>query len=235
MLDCPEVFRKPPQFAEWSIAMWKGGMPGIAILAVLGLLAIGLVVRRAVTQLEAAGSPPASATADGWSVAPSESPYRESAFEETLLRGSGVTLPQAIAIAQKATGGAAMDAFLDDRSGKPAYRIRLLAKDNVIVSEWVDAASGQAKPAGAPIAESDWTAYDRQEIANLDDAKLALGKAIALAQHRAGGRAVNADVSDVRGEPRYNVDLVTSGNVHSLSVNRSAPATAAGGAASHQA
>lgn len=53
------------------------------------------------------------------------------------------TLAAAIASAEQATGGKAMEAALDQEDGKALYQIELAAADGTIQKAYVDAASGQ--------------------------------------------------------------------------------------------
>ena len=203
-------------------------IPG-TLIVILALFGAGASIARSLWQ--SSEDVPASAPDHGWSARIAEPRYRASHFETNLLQQVHVTLPQAIAAAEKDAQGRAIDAFLDVEGSKPAYRIRLLQSGNAIATDWVDAASGQIKE-GAVLEEADWSAYDRLEIANLHRASITLAKAIALAQRHDAGHVVNADGSNIRGQPGYGIDLVARGEVISVVV---APGKALTGASTQNA
>jgi uncharacterized membrane protein YkoI len=61
------------------------------------------------------------------------------------------TLAAAIAAAEQATGGKAIEAGLDDEDGKALYEIELAAADGTIHKAHVDAASGKVVKTAAGV------------------------------------------------------------------------------------
>lgn len=203
-------------------------------------LAISAVITAALTLGAAAfavgssaSSPPLSqpgapqASSSDWTARTVGSRYPASGFDNTTVSHAAVTLQQAITDAATSGGGPALDGFLEQRDGKPMYRIRVLQNGNQIATERVDAASGQVTAVGKAIPRADWTAMERQEVGNLDQAKLPLAQAIAVAQKKQAGNAVSAGVSDYRAELTYNVDLVDKGTVDRVRVRPAHSITAA--------
>ena len=192
-------------------------IPGVVVA--LALAATGVYLAGGLAMRWAGIAPiPTHNLAQGWSAHATEPSYHAPALELRLLNDAHVSLAQAVATAEHDAGGKAMDAFLDDLNGKPAYRIRVLKGADQIVTDWVDAASGQATQVGAPVAESGWSAYDRLAAANLDQSTINLGDAIALAKQGPDGRVVDADVSNVRGVLGYDVVVVARSKVDQLSI-----------------
>lgn len=203
----------------------------LAISAVISAaLTLGAAAFAAISSAPSSPSLPpdtSQATSTDWTARTVGPRYPASGFDNTTVSHAAVTLQQAIADAATSGGGPALDGFLEQHDGKPMYRIRVLRNGNQIATERVDAATGQVTPIGKTIPRDDWTAMERQEVANLDHAKLPLAQAIAVAQKTQAGKAVNAGVSDYRAELAYNIDLVAKGYVDRLRVQPSQPMTAA--------
>ena len=207
---------KPPIFVPGVIA-------ALALAATGVYFASGWAIRQAgiaPTQAQGAGQAPSKTQdlAQGWSAHDDGHPSHAPVLELHLLGEASVSLRQALAIAQRDAPGKPLGGFLDDVDGKPAYRIRVLKGDESIVTERIDAASGQATQLGPAVAERDWTAFDRLTVANLDQSPINLASAIAVAQQGRDGRVVDADVSDLRGVLRYDVVLVARSQVYRLSI-----------------
>lgn len=207
-------------------------------------LPIALIVALAVAAAIAfaAGSParsseePASGGSGplrNWTATAAGTTYQASPFDLRALHRAHLTLPQAIAAAEKEGRGQALDAFLDRHDGKMTYRVLLLEKQDMITSDWVNAISGKVTPAGTKLQKDRWSAMDRQEVANLRHADIGLSKSIAVAKRRVSGKAVNAGVSYIRGQPGYGVDLVDRDMVERLAVRPYLPSNT--GNSSHQA
>ena len=205
-------------------------VPGVVVA--LALAATGVYLAGGLAMRWAGIAPaPAHNLAQGWSAHETERGYHAPALELRLLNGAQVSLVRAVGIAEHDAQGKAMDAFLDDLNGKPAYRIRVLKGDDQIVTDWVDATSGQATQIGPAIAASGWSAYDRLAAANLDQSTIKLSDAIALAKEGQDGRVVDADVSNVRGVLGYDVVVVDRSKVDQLSITPDEPLSATADAA----
>lgn len=163
----------------------------LAISAVISALTLGAAAFAAISSAPSSPSLPSEtsqATSTDWTARTVGPRYPASGFDNTTVSHAAVTLQQAIADAATSGGGPALDGFLEQQDGKPMYRIRVLRNGNQIATERVDAATGQVTPIGKTIPRDDWTAMERQEVANLDHAKLPLAQAIAVAQKTQAAR-----------------------------------------------
>lgn len=205
-------------------------------IAMIVALAIAAAITFAVGSPARSSEEPAkggSGPLRSWMATAAGTTYRASPFDLRALHQAHLTLPQAIAAAEKAGHGKALDAFLDRHDGNMTYRILLLEKHDMIAADSVNAVSGKVTPAGAKLPKDRWSAMDRQEVANLRHADIGLSKSIAVAKRRISGKAVNAGVSYIRGQPGYGVDLVDRNMVERLAVRPYHPSTI--GNSSHQA
>lgn len=159
--------------------------------------------------------------------------YRASAFDLRAVHQAHLTLPQVIAAAEKEKHRQALDAFLDRHDGNMTYRILLLDNHNMIAADWINALSGKVTPSGVKLPQNQWSAMERQEVANLRHADIGLSESITIVKQHVSGRAVNAGISYIRGQPGYRIDLVNRNMVESLVVRSVHPSNT--GNSSHKA
>jgi hypothetical protein len=157
-----------------------------------------------------------------WSAQERPPSYPAATFDVALAHKKHITLTQAIAVAIAASPGSAIDAFLADDGGKPAYDVRVLSTGDTIVTDSVDAASGKVTGNVAVLPAAKWTAFERQEVANARNSSVSLDGAITLAKDDKHARiAIAAATSDARNELGYSVDLVRGGLVDRMAVRPS--------------
>ena len=140
----------------------------------------------------------------------------------TDFQRAKITLDQAIAAAQKESGGNAIDANFLKMNGKTGYAVSVLA-DNQIKGLWVDPQSGQATPeTRLTTAELNQQSLDKADLSGVHNEKATLAQAIAMAEQHSGGKAIDAGVAMHNDSVAYNVQTVLNGKLSTTWVN---PAT----------
>jgi uncharacterized membrane protein YkoI len=152
-------------------------------------------------------------------VALADSEDNENAKEISAVLSAKTSITQAIAAAEKQTGGRAMKADVDDDEDTYLYKIRIVAKDTV--SEvLVDPASGEVTQVGdrgliAKIFDND----DHAEFANLAASPVTLAAAVATAEIEIGGKAIQAAFESEDGQSQFEVHVAKNQAVHQVKVD----------------
>lgn len=140
-------------------------------------------------------------------------PARITAFNDVL-----VPLDKAVATADKAIGGQAIDVDFRHQGERLVYRMHIL-KANTATPVIVDAMSGKIVHEGRAIPLRDFDRKDRTEMAALKGASTSLAKAAEAAASHAGGKAMAATLESAHGSLNYEIAVVKDGKVQRLKVN----------------
>jgi uncharacterized membrane protein YkoI len=148
-----------------------------------------------------------------------DSEDNENAKEISAVLNAKTSISQAIAAAEKQTGGRAMKADVDEDEDIYFYKIRIVAKDTV--SEvLVDPASGEVTQVGdrgsiASIFDND----DQAELANLAASPVTLTAAVATAEKEIGGKAIQAAFESEDGQSQFEVHVAKNKAVHQVKID----------------
>lgn len=145
----------------------------------------------------------------------------ESAAQIKAFEGVQVSLPEAIAAAEKHTGGKALEASFEDRNGRPAYAVKTYGND-AVWSGMVDAKTGQVIGQGKTTPASALDQEDKAELTALNSARTTLSAAVRSAERQHGGKAIDAGLEQSDGRVAYELRLVRNGQVQRAAVD---PAT----------
>jgi uncharacterized membrane protein YkoI len=152
-------------------------------------------------------------------VAFADSEDNENSKEITAVLNAKTSISQAIAAAEKQTGGRAMKADVDDDEDVHLYKIRIVEKDKV--SEvLVDPASGEVTQLGdrgliAKIFDND----DQAEFENLAASPVTLPTAVATAEKEIGGKAIQAAFESEDGQSQFEVHVAKDKAVHKVKID----------------
>lgn len=137
--------------------------------------------------------------------------------EMTALGDARVPLAQAIATAEKATRGRAIEAAFAHRGDRLVYLVDTYRDGRVTKAE-VDAMSGAIVHQGKPVRARDFVRRDRTEIAALRNASGGLSTAVETAEKELGGKALAAGIETYKGGAAYTVSVAKGGTVQRLLV-----------------
>ncbi|HLI11234.1 MAG TPA: PepSY domain-containing protein [Alphaproteobacteria bacterium] len=140
-------------------------------------------------------------------------PAQIKAFDDAL-----VPLDKAVATAQKAVGGQAVDADFRHQDERLVYRMHVL-KGNDVTPVTVDAMSGKIVEKGRAIPIRDFDQQDRAVLAAIKSASIPLAKAADTATRHGGGKAMAAAPASAKGALNYQVTVVRNGKAQTLEVN----------------
>ncbi len=171
------------------------GLPALSLALLVG------------TSLLLASAAARAAVSEPWS-----SPADAAAY------GKGkVSLIQAIAVAERSTGGRAIHADFQAQNGKPTYQVDSIAA-NKVTRITIGADSDkiiESDPLGAP---STLPAPEQSAIAATANAKVNLETAAAEGDAQ-GDWAIDAGLTDDGGQPAYRVDLIKDGKLKTATVD----------------
>jgi uncharacterized membrane protein YkoI len=125
-----------------------------------------------------------------------------------------VTLDQAIAAAEKQSGGKAMDATFQNMGANSGYAVTVLADGRMKVL-WVDPQSGLATPEAKMLSAE----ANQKALSDLNGAKTSLPQAISMAEQRTGGRAIDAWIVKHSDKYAYDIRLLRDGKLSTLWVD----------------
>ena len=130
-----------------------------------------------------------------------------------------ITLDQAIAAAEKASGGKAANADFEMMNGKDGYAVGVLAQGKMH-ELWVDPQSGKATPeTKMSRAAENQEALDKADLDQMHGAKTTLQQAIAMAEQHSNGKAIDAGIEKRNSKLTYNVRVVRDGKLSTVWVD----------------
>ena len=129
--------------------------------------------------------------------------------EHEGLQNVKVSLSQALGTAESKGPGRAIEADFENEGGKVYYEIKVLGSDGKLTDHHIDANSGQVIKSDNHPVES-W--FVRLKPADVQNAPTTLKQAVATAEQKAGGKAVEAQVEREASSVQYKVTVVTGGN-----------------------
>ena len=171
-------------------------------------------IRRAGKRLLIAAAVPALAVL-GWTSAAA----RPSDIELEIMQTAKLDLAQAIATAERETGGRVIEAELDEDDDMFFYKLEVM-RDNDLVLVYINPASGVVvgtREPGVMRGTSRDSAQDRAEAVR--GAKVSLSQALAIAEERTGGRAVEIEIEREGSSYLYEVTTIQPGLEHDLEID----------------
>ena len=132
------------------------------------------------------------------------------------LEKAKVSLTQAIDIAARQGNGIAIDAEFEEDDGRGTYEVKVLG-EGTLVTYTLDAESGSVTDTENERIEQYFT---RLKPADLRDARTTLGQAIGMAEQRAGGKAMDAEVEREGDHVEYEVTVARpDGSAQEIRIN----------------
>jgi uncharacterized membrane protein YkoI len=138
----------------------------------------------------------------------------DEAREIETVRSAPVSLPQAIATAEKQSSGRAVSAEAEENGSGVVYEVTTFA-GGTIVEFQIDPQSGNVVKTEDEQARDD----DAEEYAGAGQLTTTLGAAIASAEQATGGKAIEAGLDDDDGKAFYQVELAAAGTIHKVYVD----------------
>ena len=174
-------------------------MTGRTMLA--GSLALGLVL----------GAGPA--------LAAGMSTEHETKADVQAFSHAKVSLDQAIAAVRTQSNGKVLDVTFQTKGGTPAYDATAFVNDQV--KHWtVDAANGRVTAGTEPsVARANLDAEDAAELTALNSATIDLKQAVATAEQKSGGKAIDAGLEQRGGTVAYEIQTVKNGKMQTVTVD----------------
>jgi uncharacterized membrane protein YkoI len=145
--------------------------------------------------------------------APGNTAMHESQADLAAFQKVKVSLDDAIAAAEKHSGGKVLDIYFESHNGMPSYRVRTYQADGVWAG-WLDANSGQFVGKGTTTPESKLNRADKAEIAELQKARISLPTAVTTAERQLSGKAIAGGIEDLKGKVTYETMVLKNGTIH---------------------
>jgi uncharacterized membrane protein YkoI len=143
----------------------------------------------------------------------------EDASEIQAALSAEVTAGQAIAAAEKNTGGRALEVGLEDENGGVLYEVKTITQDKV-VEAFIDPATGQViRTKEEGLVARMFDQEDKAELARLAQSPTDLAAAIAAAEQETGGKALEAAHEDENGHAIFEVEVVKDNVVQQVKVD----------------
>src|SRR5258705_12131094 len=171
-----------------------------------------LALSRALLSAFAVSATPVLAAQPAVQVAAAEPEPGSNKTELKAFEQVKVSVANAIAAANKHTGGKVTEASFAMRNGKPIYKVKTYQDSNAWEGT-VDAQTGQVIGNGKSTPESKLDAEDKAELAGLQIAKVTLAQAVSAAEARNGGKAMAAGIEQAKGKVVFEVSVVKDGSV----------------------
>lgn len=155
----------------------------------------------------------------GATAALAKSGERESRQEIGAVLQARTTAAQAIAAAERQTGGRALGIGIAREGTAHVYAVRTLNGD-AVATVLVNPATGEVMRTANPgLIERLFDREDRDEIGMFRSSPTTLAAAIAAAEQNVGGRAVEARFENENGTAIVEVEVVKDNVVHRVKVN----------------
>jgi uncharacterized membrane protein YkoI len=129
-----------------------------------------------------------------------------------------VSITDAIASALKQSGGTVMGAGFTAEKGKSVYKVKTY-QNNSVWEGLVDAQSGEMIGAGKTVPESELDGEDKAELAGISSVTLTLAQAVATAEKQSGGKAIKAELEEVKGKILYEIRIAKSGSLQEMLID----------------
>jgi uncharacterized membrane protein YkoI len=141
-----------------------------------------------------------------------------------MVQNAKTSLSDAINTAQSNTNGQnsnaeAFAASFADVNGAPLYRVDV-ASNGSIYKMQIDANTGKPIGEAKIIPQSQLSRADGTLLATLPNAKTTLADAVGNATGKLNGKAFSAALTDMNGQPAYDVTVVDNGQVKQASVDQ---------------
>jgi uncharacterized membrane protein YkoI len=137
----------------------------------------------------------------------------ESKVELSAFEHGKITLGQAIASAEKLSGGKVTDASFERMNGKSGYAVTVFA-NNKMEEYWVDPVSGQASPVTRiSTREANIQSLDKVQWPAIQNAKTTLPQAVTMAEQHSGGKAMDVGIEKRGSAVAYNVEVLKDGKL----------------------
>lgn len=139
--------------------------------------------------------------------------------EIAAVLGAKTSITQAIAAAEKQSGGRAMKIDVEKENGAFLYEVKTVSKDK-ITEVLVDPASGQVvRTDDEGVIARIFDRDDQDELARLAASPTTLAAAIATAEQHTGGKAIEARVDDDDDTMTFKVEVAKDNAVHKVRVD----------------
>jgi uncharacterized membrane protein YkoI len=139
--------------------------------------------------------------------------------EVRTVLAARVSASQAIAVAERETGGRAMKIGIKLSNGDYVYEVETISKDRV-EDALVDPGSGEVLGNDTEgILARIFDVEDRNDFASLSKLPTTLAKAVNTAEQKVGGRTVKAGFHDEDGERIFRVEVVKNDVLHRVVVD----------------
>ncbi len=143
----------------------------------------------------------------------------ENGQEIAAVLGAKTSAAQAIAAAEKQTGGRAMKIDIEKEKGAYLYGIKTVSKDKV-AEVFVDPASGQVVRTGDEgLIAKIFDREDQNEFTKLTASPTTLTTAIATAEQHTGGKAIEASFDNEEGAMLFEVEVVKDNAMHKVMID----------------
>lgn len=142
----------------------------------------------------------------------------KSRTEMDLFQKARISMLDAIAAAERHTGGRALEAGFELRSDRPVYKVAVF-HNNAVWIGLVDANSGQVQGESRTTPLDRLGQEDRAEVNGLQRAKLSLADAIKAAEQQSGDRAIEAGMEQLHDRAVYEVVVLRNGATRKLAVD----------------
>jgi uncharacterized membrane protein YkoI len=149
---------------------------------------------------------------------PAEDASQQLQADIARVEGLKVTLRAAIAAAERASRGKAMDASIEVENGKPVYRILSVAAGKI----WEGTIDADSAAVVGDVKTVDTTSLDpddQDEIAALQSARISLAEAVEAAEKKIGGRAMDAGLEAQNGKIVYVAEILKERDMHRVSID----------------
>jgi uncharacterized membrane protein YkoI len=129
--------------------------------------------------------------------------------EAQAINSAKLSLTDAIDIAQKQGNGMATDAEFDVERGSAArYEVKVLSSDGAKLTEYhLDANTGKVTRTDNEAFEK---AFERLKPQDIQAAPISLSRAIATAEQRAGGKAIDAEIERSGDQVHYEITVASA-------------------------
>lgn len=154
----------------------------------------------------------------GWTTSAAKA-AEEKASEYTVAVTAKVTAAEAIAIAERATGGHAVKLDIDDENGTPLYEITTATQDKV-ASAFIDPTTGTVvRAADKGLIARVFEREDRDAMKQLQSLPTSLATAVTTAEQQTGGRAYQAEYEDEDDTNVFEIKVVKDGATRKVEID----------------
>jgi uncharacterized membrane protein YkoI len=143
----------------------------------------------------------------------------ENGQEAAAVLGAKTSVGQAIAAAERQTGGRAMKIGVEKEKGAYLYEVKTVSKEQVAVV-FVDPASGQVvRTENEGLIARIFDLEDEDGFSELADPSTTLAAATATAEQHIGGKAIEASFDDEDGTLLFEVEVAEDDTVQKVTID----------------